>query len=59
MFWEDGFDRQLYIRSHFGVDLEARRHHFPDFFNPQAYKETKLQNEQELHYPGLPYWNHF
>ena len=36
-------DRQYGIRSHFGVDLEARRHHFLDFFNPQAYKETKLQ----------------
>jgi len=48
-----------YIRSHFGVDLEARRHHFLDFFNPQASKEKKLQNEQDLHSFLLPYWSHF
>ena len=29
--------------SHFGIDFEARRPYFLDFFNPQAYKETKLQ----------------
>ena len=54
-FWGDGLDRQYCIRLHFGVDVEARRHHFLDFFDPQAYKETKLQNEQDLHYPGLPF----
>ena len=42
-FWGDGLDRQYCIRSHLGVYFEARRFHFLDFFNPQAYKETKLQ----------------
>ena len=42
-FGGDGLDRQYCIFSHFGVDFEARRPHFLDFFNPQAYKETKLQ----------------
>ena len=36
-----------------GVDWEARRHHALDFFDPQADRETKLQNEAangpELH----------
>ena len=58
-FWGGGLDRQYCIRSHFGVDFEARRHHFLDFFNSQAYKETKLQNRPELHHNGLPCWNHF
>ena len=30
----------------FGVDFEARRLHFLDFFNPQAYKEKKLQKRR-------------
>ena len=38
----------------FGVELEARRHNFLDFFDPQAFRETKLQNEAangpELHF---------
>ena len=28
----------------FGVDFEARRPHFLDFFNPQAYNEKKQQH---------------
>ena len=41
-----GWFGQPVLRSFsFGVDLEARRHHFLDFFDPQANRETKLQNE--------------